>query len=407
MTKRLLTYALLLLLPIVLSAQEPTVKNIAVAPDSLTEDVIKLPFDDKGVDITVHFTFDEMNNKLTLAISGTRKLFVFERDTYIRQAFRGKWFSRKRMYPEKLMYPVLVQPKTKYYLARKVRKGYKKPRKQHLFNRWIEYSREIRTVVPKEFPLVIDSVVQVFDVHPKATKTSITLRNILVVDPQGGILPVPEQVNQYVKKKTTKYEFVHDKDMALTYNINLQRNPCFGMDARIDTMQTAVQEVKEAYLRLMKTSPEGKASSKAEEDVFNQHKEYLLSQYPLRDEHYTCGELQGYIDKYNNYIDSIANAQCLYEDMSAAAAKVEKVRKKLGLNAKMLLKAAHTLDDTAAKILVCKDPAQLHDLNELGYEIISSATVAIRQREVTTDEQKYALSQYKKAEKYFLRVSKK
>lgn len=409
MIRHLLFCAFLYIVPLTLFAAEPVVKSAVVAPDSMYEDVVNIPFDDKGVDITVHFTFDEFANTLTLAISGTRKLFVFERDTYTKQAFRGKWFSRKRLYPEKLRYPVLIQPKTKYYLARQVRKGYKRPRRKHLFNRWLEYSKEVQTIVPKEFPLVIDSIVQKFTVHPQATKASITMRNILVVDPDGGLaLDTPIRVNT---NKSVKYEFVHDQDMALTYNVTLRRNPCFGMEARTDSMNNAANEVAEAYKRLVNTSPEGVATSRAEMDVFNQHKQYLLSQYQHIDQTSECPDVMKNIQRYNLYVDSIAAAVCVYQEPEAvaetdAAKMLTKAKRKLGVNPQMLLRAAHNLDDTAARIINSSDPVQQHDLVESGKEIISNISVTLQQRDVLTAEQKAALAVYRRAERYFRNLIK-
>lgn len=399
----------MLMIPLAISAAEPVIKPAVIAPDSMYEDVINLPFDDKGVDVTVHFTFDEDANILTLAISGTRKLFVFEADTYIREAFHGKWFSRKRLHPERLRYPVLIQPHTKYLLSKQVRKGYKKPRRKHLFNRWLEYSGEIQTILAKDYPLAIDSIVQKFVVHPQATKATVTLRNILVVDPDGGLapaIPLP-------KSKKRKYEFVCDKDMALTYNLTLKRNPCFGKEAQTDSMRLAASEIEEAYHRLVKTSPEGVATSTAEVDVFSQHKQYLLSQYQRISQRSECTELTGYIDRYNQYVDSIALAICHYEDPAASAsaaaekAKMERGKRKIGLNARMLLHAAHSLDDLTARVLGTKDPVLKHDLIAEGRGIINSTNAALQQREVTTSEQKNALNVYRRAERYFQKETRK
>lgn len=403
MTRHLLLYALLTLLPLTLHAATPVVKNVVVAPDSMYEDVINLPFDDKGVDITVHMTFDEDANILTLAISGTRRLFVFEGDTYIRQAFRGKWFGRKRLYPERLRYPVLVQPKTRYLLSRQVRKSYRKPRSQHLFNRWIDYSRELKTIVPNTFPLAQDSIVRQFEVHPSATKASVTLRNILVVDPDGGFAAIPVAIGG----KTAKYEFVADNDMALTYNLTLRRNPCFGMEAMTDSIRNAANQVEEAYQRLMKTSPKGNASSNAEVDVFNQHKQYLLSQYQPIALTTNCPELTAQIERYNHYVDSISTSDCQYESAAdKMQEKVSKLKNKVGINAKVLLHAARNLDNITAKILSCKDPVQKHDLIAEGRGIVSSTSASIKQSNAVNAEQKSALLVYRRAEQYFEKTTR-
>ena len=46
--------------------KEQQVKDAAVSDGSLYEDIVNVPFDDKGLDITVHIAFDETDNLLTL-----------------------------------------------------------------------------------------------------------------------------------------------------------------------------------------------------------------------------------------------------------------------------------------------------------------------------------------------------
>ena len=117
---------------LVAQQKEQQVKDAAVSDGSLYEDIVNVPFDDKGLDITVHIAFDETDNLLTLSLTGTRQLFVFQDDTYRKKAFTG-WFSRRSFHPERLSYPTLVEPKTKYKLTSPVVKSFNKPRKKHLF----------------------------------------------------------------------------------------------------------------------------------------------------------------------------------------------------------------------------------------------------------------------------------
>lgn len=381
--------------------REQQTKEAEVADGSLYEDIVNIPFDDKGLDLTVHMTFDEVNNELTLSLVGSRQLFVFREDTQRKKAFTGFW-SRRTLRPERLGYPTLTEPKTKYKLTSPVVKSFSKPRKKHLFNKWL--TNVSANLTPMEIgttQLTPDSIVRKFIVAPTANKVSFTLRNILVLDTKEEMAAAEEKRN---KGKTLHYRFVLDNDLATTYNVRIKRDPCFAMQAALDSMEARIDIIRGAYHRLLKSCPTGKATSQTEVNIFNQHRQYLLSQYsPIADSTH-CGNLMRAYRTYNNYIDSISKAPCIFiaTDNSASALSAS-----IGVSAETLLSAAKRLDDIVATIMVSRDHTEIRDLRNLGRDIMRIANANVSSKGLRNEEQRKAFAVFRKAEEYFLSVTMK
>lgn len=401
--RHIFTTVLLMLALCAAKAQpkEQQVKEAAVADGSLFEDIVNIPFDDKGLDLTVHMTFDEVNNELTLSLVGSRQLFVFQQDTQRKKAFTGFW-SRRTLRPERLGYATLTEPKTKYKLTSAVVKSFSKPRKKHLFNKWItNVSSTLTPVEESVTQLTPDSIVKKFLVAPTATKASFTLRNILVLDPKEEMAAAEEKRN---KGKTLHYRFVLDNDLATTYNVTIKRDPCLFMQPAIDSVDTRIADIRSAYHRLRKSCATGKATSQTEVNIFNQHRQYLLSQYiPITDSTH-CGNLMKAYTAYNNYVDSIANAPCIYIpiDNSPSALSAS-----IGVSAETLLSAAKRLDDIVATIMVSRDATEIRDLRNLGRDIMRIINTNVSSKGLRNDEQRKAFAVFRKAEEYFLSVTMK
>ena len=386
---------------LVAQQKEQQVKDAAVSDGSLYEDIVNVPFDDKGLDITVHIAFDETDNLLTLSLTGTRQMFVFQDDTYRKKAFTG-WFSRRSFHPERLSYPTLVEPKTKYKLTSPVVKSFNKPRKKHLFNKWI--TNVSKALTPLASPLTSvtpDSIVQTFSIDPKATKVSFTLRNILVLDTKEPMAQAAEKRNS---GKTIHYRFVLDHDLATTYNVQLKRNPCFGARRAIDSLRTRVAEVRNSYRRLQKSCPTGKATSDTEVNIFNQHRQYLLARYAPIADSTKCSDLQTAYDAYNSYVDSIAGAPCVYIPVDNSGSTLAA---SMGISPETMIAAAKRLDDIVASIMVSRDPVEIRDLRNLGRDIIRSVNANLSTKNFHDDEQRRALAVLRKAEEYFLSITMK
>lgn len=373
----------------VMSVYAQQTKSISVEEGMPYEEALTFPFDEKGVELKVMITFDEHTNELFLKVSGSRPLFVFQEDVYRNRVFTG-FFSRKHLRPERLSYPVLVSPRANFYLTKQVIKRFAKPRGKHLFNRWVDGVSASLTPLPPvgdgqsgRYALLNDTLVMRFAVAEGAAEAAFTLRNLYVLLETG-------------KPTKPKYRFVWDQDLATTYAITLRRDPCVGSQAAQDSMKVRVEAIQQAYGRLLKTAPSGMADSSEEVGVFNQHKQYLLSQFLSVSDSTDCGDLQQLYGEYNHYWELIDQAVCVY-----SAAADSSIQRGKGISPDVLLAAARRLDNLVALASVTKDPVEIRDLIAQGREIMSTMQAILQEKGVRTPEQRDALGIFRRAEDYF------
>lgn len=388
----------------------PDPKNATVGDGSPFQDKLQFPIDDKGLDLNVNLFFDEEENILTLSLSGTRQLMVFRQDVFYGTVFKHPFLQPRTLEPKKLPYPVLVKPNMKITLAKNVWKGFNGKRNWHIFNNWLTgVSKEMKLIEPStmtnetpEATLIVDSIVQRFSVDPKATKVAFTLRNLLVVDKDGMALATAQQKRTPSMKEL--YKIVSDNDLNITYLVNIQRNPCFDKDAEIEAAEAKVAEVRNAWTNLHNACPKGIVNSKQEQGIFNQHRSFLMSQFPAITDSTACTQLQDAYDRYNLYVDSIAKAPCLYVRALSDLEKNEKGGVVVGVSAGAILEAAHRIDNIVSQIVVSRDAAQTHDLTLTGRDIINNITKAAHKNGLSNQEQKEAYKVFLKAKKYFQTV---
>ena len=372
----------------VMTVHAQQTKSIAVEEGMPYEETLTFPFDEKGVELKVGIAFDEHTNELQLKVTGSRPLFVFQEDAYRNRVFTG-FFSRKHLRPERLSYPVLVPPRANFYLTKKVIKRFAKPRGKHLFNRWVEGVSASLTPLPPsgegqsgKYALPSDTLIMRFAVAEGATEATFTLRNLYVLAETG-------------KPQKPKYRFVWDQDLATTYAITLRRDPCLGLLTAVDSMKVQVEAIQQAYGRLLKTAPTGLAESSEEVGVFNQHKQYLLSQFLPVVDSTDCGDLQQLYSEYNQQRELIDQAACVY------VASNENGAKRLGMSPEVLLAAARRLDNLVALYEVTKDPVERRDLIMQGREIISAMNATIEEKGIRGEEQQAAVAVFRRASDYF------
>lgn len=387
--------------------QAPESKDAVVSEVNSYQDKLQVPFDDKGLDINVNLTFDETENILTLSLTGTRQLMVFRDDVQYRRVFRKAFLGKRWLSLKRMPYPVLIRPNTKISLSKQVWNDFNTKRRDHIFNNWItKISPELSTISPNvhadestEATLIIDSIVQRFHVDPKATKASFTLRNILVADLDGKTMsPVELKRNPSAK---LKYRIVCDKDINLTYNVSIKRDPCFGQDSLIKATNVMVNKVMKAYANLSDACPSGIVSSEEEKGIFNQHRQFLLSQYPFITDQTDCSDLQAIYSRYNLYVDSIAKAPCKVVKAVVSEEEGSRGVLNMGVRASTILDAAHRLDNIVSQIMVTRDAMQQHDLIISGRNTISTITRAVSESGLHDDEQRKAYAVFLKAKSYF------
>ena len=129
--------------------------------------------------------------------------------------------------------------------------------------------------------------------------------------------------------------------------------------------------------------------------VFNQHKQYLLSQFlPVADST-DCGDLQQLYSEYNQQREQIDQAACVY------VASEDNGTKRLGMSPEVLLAAARRLDNVVALYEVTKDLVERRDLIMQGREIISVMNVTIEEKGIRGEQQQAALAVFRRASDYF------
>lgn len=383
----------------------PESKAATVSEANSFHDKLQIPFDDKGLDLNVNIAFDEEENILTISLTGTRQLMVFRDDIVYKSAFRKAFLGKRHLKANLLPYPVLVRPNTKITLAKEIWNSFPKKRSKHIFNNWLtNVSRELQVIAPShssdesaEATLIVDSIVQRFHVAPKATKASFTLRNILVADRQGK--PQPKVAQKRNTGSETTFQIVGDNDLNLTYNLTIQRDPCFGQDSLIEVTNTKVNNVMKAYATLRKACPTGIVTTPEEQGIFNQHRQYLLSQFPFITDTTSCYTLQTAYSQYNQYVDSIATASC--HVVPIVSDEAGNSRLNIGVRARTILDAAHRLDNLVSQIMVTHDAAQEHDLTVSGRNIILSITKAVHDNGLHDEEQRKAYEIFLRAKSYF------
>lgn len=385
----------------------PTPKSVIVNNNKPYKETLQFPFDDKGLDLNVSLSFNEDDNILTLSVAGSRQLMAFRQDVFYGKVFRHPLFRARTLDPSKLPYHVLVQPNLKVTLSKNVWKSFSPKRKRHLFNNWLAgVSTELEALTPSlttdnhpEATLIVDTIVQRFSVDPKATKASFTLRNLFVIDKDG--MPISAVQQKRNPPKSLKYQIVYEKDLNLTFNVEIQRDPCFGKDSLISVVSARIEDIKKAHSNLREACPDGVVHSTQEQGVFNQHKKFLLSQFPCIADSSDCSQLQKAYATYNAFVDSIKNAPCVYVKPLTTQEIEGNGWSTIGLRASYILDAAHRLDNIVAQMMVSRDVAQIHDLAKSGNTIIATISTAVREKGLINEDQKTAYGIFLKARSYF------
>ena len=232
--RRIIWYALLALLPATMYAQATkssvsTAKAITVAQGEPYTDHITLTNDVKDRDLMVKFVFNEEANTLTVSLISYRRLFVFWDDTRYKGVFSGSG----KLHVDKLSYVITSNPKDRFRLGKTYRKSLTKPRKKHIFKKWIDY--EGLQPVEKERNMVNDFIEQTFDIQSKRNNVVVKLRDILLMD----------QTKQ--KGDSRHYELSYGRNLDTDYQVTLQRNPCFGKDEELATANKNLTGITTSY----------------------------------------------------------------------------------------------------------------------------------------------------------------
>lgn len=371
-------------LPFVAEAQ--TVKNIDVSGSEGYTDHVALSNDATDKDLMVKFVFNEAKNSLTVTLISYRHLLVFWQDTRYKSVV-SCW--RHRLKVDHLPFPVTTGPADMFHLTKNYRKSLPKPYSKYIFRKWIAYDG--LQPVEKEHQLVNDQIEQEFTIQEKLTQVTVQLRDILMMT-----LKEEKGVARY-------YDIDFGRDANITYQVNIHRDPCTGMEEATKASEKTLEAIRKSYYSLLKRYK--KAVSNEELALFKEMKATVLAQYPKDTDSVACPAIQLNHETYNQYVDSIANLKVkvvapVTSDVLSASPKA------VALNTKALLSNARQIDRNVSQWLVSRDETERADLKRQTQDIINDTKVIIRAGSALTAEEQKAVNIFRQAVQYFDKICK-
>ena len=356
-----------------------TVKTITVADGVPFTDHIAMATDATDKDLMVKFVFDEKANTLTVSVLSYRMLFVFWEST----PYKGV-ISRRWVHTDRLPYVVTAEEGQHFRLTKPFRKSLTQPYKKHIFKKWIEY--EGLQPQEKELKMLNDYIDQTFDIQNKRSNVTIRLRDVMLMDAtrQKGI--------------NTQYEIGFGKDLDTEYQINIQRNPCFGLEKDMESAKKSLEAVKKSYKSLKAKYGKGIVSSEEGLKAFNDLKATLTAQFQQINDSSACPDIQQCYTQYNLYADSLTSIKV------SIAAPAESSEKLLGTkgseaNAKIVLANSRLIDNKVALWLNSRDPSERQDIEETCQSIIKDTKLIIST--LPAGHFKETIKVFNQAEQYF------
>ncbi len=367
-----------------------TVKSITVSQGKSYTDHVSLRDDSRDMDLMVKFIFNEQTNTINVCLISYRDLFVFPTDVPM-----NKTISGKRIKPDKLPFVVNSDPGVRYTLTKEYLKTLPKKRKKAVFHQWA--TAEGLQPQPKEFKMVNDFVSQDFTITNKADAVTITLRDVLMLEKEETGNP-----------NKVRYDVVWGKDLNTTYQIYIERNPCFGMEEQIAAAQKALESISSGFHNLQERFGSGVVSSAASLANFKEMKELLMGQYPRKTEKSPCPDVQQKQDAYNSVLDSITSMRCRMISASSYAGGAvgsggvgKGGSPREGVDAGFILTQARLIDDAVSQWVASKDLAQKADLKKKCQEIVSTVKTAVAQKGLLNESQRRAYNHFNVAVAYY------
>lgn len=395
--KHIILSLLMCSLSMAISAQ--SVKEITVSHNTPYTDHISMRNDSKDMDLMAKFAFDEKTNTLTITLISYRDLFVFQTATTYKQAIKGR-----KLKPDKLPFVVDTDPMAKYELTKEYWEAIPKPKKKHVFKKWIEYSG--LHPLPTDYKMVNDYVKQDFNILNKADAVSITLHDVLMID---------QEASDGKPLSAKQYDVVWGKDLDITYRIYIDRDPCFGMEEEIEAAGKLLESITAGYKNLQARYESGFVGSRESLANFKEMQQLLLGQYPKKTEKNSCPNIQEKWDAYNLYIDSISNMKCRIRPAVASyrsngatggsyiGTRGGNVRRSSGegIDAGYIMTQARRIDSAVARWLLTKDRTERADLKKQCQEIINLMKNTVAQKGIVGNAQRNALNIFNQAAAYY------
>lgn len=364
------------------------VKEVSVSHGNAYTDHIALKDDSKDMDLMVKLVFDEPTNTLSLTLISYRDLFVFPTDATCRQVVR-----HRKINPDKLPFVVNADADATFQLTKDYWKSIAKPRRKHVFRKWVETVG--LTPQPVETKMVNDFVSQDFLIDNKADAVELTLRDVLMMEQEAT-----------TKVGRRRYNIVWGKDLNTVYRVYIRRNPCFGLDEELAAADNQLGAVRAAYKNLHSRYGSGWVANGESLQTFKEMKQLLQGQYPKRSGESACPDLQAKWDAYNLCVDSIAALNCRVRPAeshrgSGAGQGSTGSQAVAGFNAGYILTQARQIDNAVSRWLVSKDETEREDLRRQCQEIIRMVKPVVARHKGGTAAQQQAVKIFNRATAYF------
>lgn len=357
--------------------QAQTIRSISVAQGSSYTDHISLKEDSKDMDLMVKFVFAEETNTLTVTLISYRMLFVFWDNVHYTPLFK-----RRKLRPEQLPYVVEYDPKDKYKATKLFRATVPQPRSEFYFQRWIDY--EGLQPVPQDYKMVNDYISQTFDIQEKRTQVTVKLHDVFLLD-------------KVEKKKYNRYDIPFGRDLDLTYQVTIVRNPCFGLDDDISAAKNALEGISASYASLKGKYGNGVLGSQESLKIFEELKGTVQGQFPYKEIQSSCPDIQTAWDEYNHIVDSISAMRCVVQSSEDAEGGAGLTSEGITL----LMSKARQMDKLISRWLVSEDPVERNDMVTQCENLISEVNAMIGKSRGHTAEQQKAIATFRAAEQYF------
>lgn len=350
-----------------------TVRTIRIAQKQSYTDHVSLKQDSRDMDLIVKFVFDEPNNTLTVSLMSYRNLFVFQDNVRYKQVVK-----RRKIHPDRLPYVVEADAEMKYRVTKELRNQIVGSKKKHVFKRWIEY--EGLQPQPTDYKMVNDYIEQKFDILDKDTLVTVSLRDIMVMEPS--------------QSKKNSYDFLYYTNMDRKYEIHIERNPCLGREEEIEMAESTVENIRTNYTALKERYESQEALSKETLTVLEEMRAMLLKQFPFKEEKSPCPSVRQQWEIYNSYVDSIRK-------LDKFVVAFESQQAVLALGAEQILSVARIVDNNVASWLISTDVVEREELVKRSQILIDEIVPYLMEDVVMDENQAAAVSLFRKAENYF------
>ena len=316
------------------------------------------------MDLMVKFVFSEDANTLTVTLISYRSLLVFWDNVHFYPLIK-----KRKLRPKQLPYVVAFDPADKYRITKLVKASIPQPRKEFFFQRWIDYDGLQPT--PIEYKMENDFIAQTFDILNKRTQVNITLHDVFLID-------------KTEKKKYNLFEIPFGRDLNIQYQVTIERNPCFGLDADVEGARKALDGVKQSYTSFKKKYGSGQVGSQESLKIFEEMKTTIQGQFQSKEVESPCPDVQtAWKCVVVGPVGSGGGSGLSPEDL------------------KTLMVKARQIDEIVSRWLISIDPIERQDLITNGQNNIKSGNELIGGRAGVTAEQKKALAIFHAAVRYF------